>query len=114
MTRNPDLPARSFHMTPILEVPESHVMSDGSGRQVIVYVMDNPHAKGMLMGWVPHARLGFVTDIWTPGPPLPAKPNPGLVSVVNTVKRAGLQPEKFAGGHGSTADYQNLVKLVGQ
>jgi len=113
MTRNPDLPSRSFHMNPILEVPESHVMSDSSGRQVIVYVMDNPHAKGMLMGWVPHARLGYVTDIWTPGPPLPPKPNPGLISVVNTVKRAGLQPERFAGGHGSTADYQLLTRLVG-
>jgi hypothetical protein len=114
MTRNPDLKPQSFHMNPILEVPESHVMSDPTGRQVIVYTMDNPHAKAMLMGWVPHARLGYVTDIWTPGPPLPAKPNPGLASVVNTVKRAGLEPERFAGGHGSTADYQSLVKLVGQ
>ena len=114
MTRNYDLPARSFHMVPILEVPESHVMTDSAGRQVMVYLMDNPHAKGMLMGWIPHAKLGFVTDIWTPGPPLPAKPNPGLVSVVNTVKRAGLQPERFAGGHGSTADYQSLTRLVGQ
>jgi len=114
MTRNFDLPARSFHMTPILEVPESHVMSDSAGRQVIVYVVDNPHAKGMLMGWVPHAKLGYVTDIWTPGPPLPAKPNPGLASVVDTVKRAGLQPERFAGGHGSTADYQALARLVGR
>ncbi len=114
MTRNFDLPARSFHMTPILEVPESHVMSDSAGRQVIVYVMDNPHAKGMLMGWVPHARLSYVTDIWTPGPPLPAKPNPGLAAVVNTVKRAGLEPERFAGGHGSIDDYQKLVRLVGQ
>jgi glyoxylase-like metal-dependent hydrolase (beta-lactamase superfamily II) len=113
-SRNFDLPARSYHMTPILEVPESHVMSDSAGRQVIVYVMDNPHAKGMLMGWIPHAKLGFVTDIWTPGPPLPAKPNPGLVSVVNTVKRAGLQPEKFAGGHGGTDDYAKLTRLVGQ
>ena len=114
MTRNPDLPSRSFHMTPILEVPESHVMTDSTGRQVIVYVMDNPHAKGMLMGWVPHAKLGYVTDIWTPGAPLPAKPNPGLVSVVNTVKRAGLQPERFAGGHGSTGDYRSARRwLVG-
>lgn len=113
-TRNPDLPARSFHMTPILEVPESHVMSDATGRQVIVYVVDNPHSKAMLMGWVPHARLGYITDLWTPGPPLPAKPNPGLASVVNTVKRAGLQPERFAGGHGSTADYQALARLAGQ
>ena len=74
--------------------------------------MDNPHAKGMLMGWVPHAKIGYVTDVWTPGPPLPAKPNPGLASVVNTVKRAGLEPERFAGGHGSTADYQMLARLV--
>ena len=29
---------------------------------------------------------------------------------MNTVKRAGLQPERFAGGHGSTADYQPLVR----
>jgi len=114
MTRNFDLPARSFHMTPILEVPESHVMSDARGRQVIVYVMENPHASGMLMGWVPDAKLGFVTDVWTPGPPLPGKPNPGMISVVNTVKRAGLQPERFAGGHGSVADYRMLVRLVGQ
>ncbi|HKU48267.1 MAG TPA: MBL fold metallo-hydrolase, partial [Burkholderiales bacterium] len=114
MTRSPELKPQSFHMNAILEVPESHVMSDSAGRQVILYVMDNPHAKGMLMGWVPHARLGFVTDVWTPGAPLPAKPNPGLVSVVNTVKRAGLEPERFAGGHGSTADYQSLVRLAGQ
>ena len=90
-------------------------MTDGAGRQVIVYViMDNPHAKGMLMGWVPHAKLGYVTDIWSPGVPLPAKPNPGLASVVNTVKRAGLEPERFAGGHGSVADYRSLTLLVGQ
>jgi glyoxylase-like metal-dependent hydrolase (beta-lactamase superfamily II) len=114
MTRNPDMKAQSFHMNPILEVPESHVMTDSRGRQVIVYVMDNPHAKGMLMGWVPDAKLGFVTDIWTPGPPLPAKPNPGLMSVVNTVKRAGLQPERFAGGHGSVAPYEALTKVTGQ
>jgi glyoxylase-like metal-dependent hydrolase (beta-lactamase superfamily II) len=113
-TRNPDMRPRDFSRTPILEVPESHVMSDARGRQVIVYVMDNPHAKGMLMGYVPDAKLGFVTDVWSPGPPLPAKPNPGLVSVVNTVRKAGLQPERFAGGHGSTADYQSLAKLAGQ
>jgi hypothetical protein len=34
--------------------------------------------------------------------------------VVNTVKRAGLQPERFAGGHGSVDEYQKLTRLVGQ
>jgi glyoxylase-like metal-dependent hydrolase (beta-lactamase superfamily II) len=114
MTRNPDLTPRSFAAIQIMEVTMSHVITDSRGRQVMMYVMDNPHAKGMMMGWVPDAKLGFVTDIWSPGPPLPAKPNPGLVAVVNTVKKAGLQPERFAGGHGSTSDYASLARLAGQ
>lgn len=114
MSRNPDLSARSFAAIQIMEVTASNVITDSRGRQVMMYVMDNPHAKGMMMGWVPDAKLGYVTDIWSPGPPLPAKPNPGLVAVVNTVKKAGLQPERFAGGHGSTSDYASLARLAGQ
>jgi glyoxylase-like metal-dependent hydrolase (beta-lactamase superfamily II) len=114
MTRNTDLTPRSFAAVQIMEVTDSNVITDSRGRQVMMYVMDNPHAKGMMMGWVPDAKLGFVTDIWSPGPPLPAKPNPGLVAVVNTVKKAGLQPERFAGGHGSTSDYASLARLAGQ
>jgi glyoxylase-like metal-dependent hydrolase (beta-lactamase superfamily II) len=114
-TRNPDMKPRDFSMVPILEVPESHVMRDPQGRQVIAYAMlDNPHAKGMLMAYVPDAKLGFVTDVWTPGPPLPDKPNPALMSVVNTVKRTGIEPARFAGGHGGAADYAPLSKLAGQ
>jgi hypothetical protein len=72
-----------FSAVQILEVPESHVMSDATGRQVIAYAMlDNPHAKGLLMAYVPSAKLGFVTDVWSPGTPMPDKPNPGLISVV--------------------------------
>jgi len=33
---------------------------------------------------------------------------------VNTVKKAGVQPERFAGGHGSSAPYSQLTQLVGQ
>jgi len=113
-TRNPDLAVRDFSRVPIMEVPESHVITDSRGRQVMAYLIDNPHAKGMLMGWVPDAKLGFVTDIWSPGPPLPGKPNPGLLSVVNAVNKTNLQPERFAGGHGSTDEYAKLVRLAGQ
>ncbi|HYL23989.1 MAG TPA: MBL fold metallo-hydrolase, partial [Burkholderiales bacterium] len=115
MTRNPDMKPMDFSQVAILEVPDSHVMSDSRGRQVIAYNMqDNPHARGLLMVYVPDAKLGFVTDVWTPGPPLPDKPNPALMSVVSTVKRAGIEPARFAGGHGSSADYASLTKLVGQ
>jgi glyoxylase-like metal-dependent hydrolase (beta-lactamase superfamily II) len=112
-TRNPDLKARSLADAQIVEVADKYVLADGK-REVIAYLIDNPHAKGMLMGYIPDAKLGFVTDIWSPGPPLPPKPNPGLVSVVNAVKKAGIQPERFAGGHGSNAPYSQLTQLVGQ
>jgi glyoxylase-like metal-dependent hydrolase (beta-lactamase superfamily II) len=115
MTRNPDMKPRDFSQVPIMEVPDSHVITDSRGRQFVAYAMqDNPHATGLLMGYVPDAKLGFVTDVWSPGTPLPEKPNPALMSVVNTVKRAGIQPERFAGGHGTVAPYSTLTKVTGQ
>jgi glyoxylase-like metal-dependent hydrolase (beta-lactamase superfamily II) len=112
--RNPDMGPHDYSQVPIMEVPESHLMSDARGRQVIAYAMANPHAKAMLMAYVPEARLGFVADLWSPGFPLPAKPNPALLSVVNTVNRAHLEPLRFAGGHGGVADYAPLAKLAGE
>ena len=114
MNRNPDMKPMDFSKVQILEIPESHVMADSKGRQVVAYAMqDNPHAKGLLMVWVPDAKLGYVTDVWSPGTPLPEKPNPALISVVRTVQRTGITPERFAGGHGSVAPYEQLTKLVG-
>jgi len=112
-SRNPDLAQRDLSGAQIVEVSDKYVLAD-SRREVAAYLMDNPHAKGMLLGYVPDAKLGFVTDIWRPGPPLPAKPNPGLVAVVNAVKKAGIQPERFAGGHGASAEYSSLARLAGQ
>jgi len=113
-TRNPDMKVMDLTRIPIMEVPQSHVMTDSKGRQVMAYAMDNPHAKGMLMVWVPDAKLGWVTDLWNPGQPLPPKPNAGQAAVVSAVKKAGIQPERFAGGHGSVDEYQKLEKLMGQ
>ena len=114
-TRNPDLPARDLTRTPIVEVADKHVFSDGQ-REVHAYVIDpNPHAEGLMIGYVADARIGFATDIWSPGAaPLPDKLNPALASLVATVKKAGISPLKFAGGHGSTADYAPLAALEGK
>jgi hypothetical protein len=72
------------------------------------------HATGMLIGYIPDAQLGYVTDLWAPGTPLPDKINPGLAAVVNTMKKAGVQPVRFVGGHGpGPGDYAPLAKLSG-
>ena len=111
-TRNPDLASRDLSRTPIIEVAEKHVLSDGK-REVSAYITDNPHSAAYLIGYISDARLAFVTDIWSPGVQLPPKMNPALASVVNTVKKAGIQPLTFAGGHGSTAPYALLAALAG-
>src|SRR3989442_997466 len=111
--RNPDLQSRDLSRTPIMEVADKQVLSDGQ-REVVLYVIENPHATASLIGYVPDARLGFVTDLWTPGPPLGATLNPGQAAVVAAVKKAGISPLKFAGGHGSTAEYAALAALDGK
>lgn len=113
-TRNPDLKAQDLSGTRILEVADKQVLTDGK-RQVDVYLIENPHSVGGVIGYVPDARLGWVTDLWSPGrDPLPAKITPPLAAVVAGVKKAGISPLKFAGGHGSTADYPPLAELAGK
>jgi glyoxylase-like metal-dependent hydrolase (beta-lactamase superfamily II) len=113
-TRNPDLRPSNLSGTPIIEVADKYVMSDGK-REVAAYQIDNPHAKSYLIGYVPDAKLGYVTDLWSPGrDPLPPKITPPLASVVAGVKKHGLDPQRFAGGHGSTGEYAPLEKLASQ
>ena len=100
-------------MTLLGRMADKQVLSDGQ-REVVLYVIENPHATASLIGYVPDARLGFVTDLWTPGPPLGATLNPGQAAVVAAVKKAGISPLKFAGGHGSTAEYASLAALDGK
>jgi glyoxylase-like metal-dependent hydrolase (beta-lactamase superfamily II) len=114
-TRNPDLAAKDLTKTAIVEVADKYVLSDGT-REVHVYAVDpNPHADGLLIGYVPSAKLGFVTDIWSPGAgPLPDKLNPNTAALVTAVKKHGITPERFAGGHGSVGDYAPLAALEGK
>jgi hypothetical protein len=112
-TRNPDLTPRDLSQTTIVEVADTYTIPDGQ-REVTAYLIENPHAEGMLIGYVADARLGFVTDLWSPGAaPLPEKITPALTAVVNGVKKVGIAPLKFAGGHGSTSDYAPLAALAG-
>jgi len=111
-TRNPDLAARDLSKTPIIEVADKYVISDGR-REFSVHIVENPHAASTLIGYVADARVAFVTDLWNPGPPLPSKINSPLAAVVNAVKQAGISPIRFAGGHAGIGDYAPLAALAG-
>mgnify|MGYP006266819931 CR=1 FL=1 len=112
-TRNPDMGAYDFSKVNIIEVSDRYTMTDGS-RQVSAHFTENPHVDGMLIGYVADARIGFVTDIWSPGAaPLPKEISTPLAAVVTAARRAGISPLRFAGGHGGTAEYAPLAGLAG-
>ncbi|MFL5445487.1 MAG: MBL fold metallo-hydrolase [Myxococcales bacterium] len=95
------------------EIADRKVIDDGK-RKVEIVRIDNPHADGMLIAYIPDARLGWVADIWSPGrDKLGDKATPGQVALVNGVSKFSSTPERFAGGHGSVADYAPLAQLAG-
>jgi len=96
----------------VIEVDGKWSVNDG-GRAVEAYSLDNPHAAGYLIPYVPDAKMGFVTDLWNPGPMVATPANPNMVAIVRGMEKAGVQPEKFAGGHGAVGTYADLVRTVG-
>ncbi len=95
----------------LIDVRDKWTATDG-GREFSAYIIDNPHADGMLMGYLPEAKLGFVTDVWIPTPQPVTESNPGLASVIHGVEKWGLKPEKFSGGHGTIGDYAQAAAVV--
>ncbi len=115
VTLNPDLTASDLSRTPVLEVSGQRAFTDGKREVLAIVAAPNPHAKGMMIGYVSDARIGWVTDLWAPGRDvIKDKLNAVQQAVADTVNQAGITPLKFAGGHGGTADYAPLAALAGK
>jgi glyoxylase-like metal-dependent hydrolase (beta-lactamase superfamily II) len=88
------------------------------GRVIEAYSLDNPHATGYLIPYIPDAKMAFQTDLWITGMRVP--PDPALAAfvsrsaraIVDGLQRAGVTPDRLAGGHGPVGDYADLVKYV--
>jgi glyoxylase-like metal-dependent hydrolase (beta-lactamase superfamily II) len=108
-----DTPKKSVADAQVIEVAESHAIVEGS-RRVELYALPNRHADGMLIGYIPHAKLGYQTDIWT-GPgvdPLGAQAMPRQRSLVELVEKLKLDVTHVVGGHGRIGVYADLTKTA--
>lgn len=98
----------------VTEVKDRMVFTDGSRRVQAIFI-DNPHSAGALIGFVEDVKVGFVTDLWNPArDQLGEKLNAGQASIVTGVQKAGIAPERFAGGHGSVGNYSDLSSRAGK
>jgi glyoxylase-like metal-dependent hydrolase (beta-lactamase superfamily II) len=108
----PGVLAQNPRRAEIREVADRAVLGTGS-RTLEVYKIDNPHVDPMLIAYIPSAKLGFVADLWSPvRDKLGDAPTPNQASLVAAVKKLGITPERFAGGHGGVAEYAPLEKLA--
>jgi glyoxylase-like metal-dependent hydrolase (beta-lactamase superfamily II) len=88
------------------------------GRVIEAYSLDNPHATGYLIPCVPDAKMAFQTDLWIAGLRVPSDPalaafvNRSARAIVDGLQKAGVTPDKLAGGHGAVGDYADLVRYV--
>jgi glyoxylase-like metal-dependent hydrolase (beta-lactamase superfamily II) len=96
----------------IREVAGRTVLGAGA-RTLEVFPLENPHAQAMVLPFVPHARIAFVADLWSPGrDKLGASLTPGQAAIVAAVRKAGVAPERVAGGHGGVEGYGKLEALA--
>jgi glyoxylase-like metal-dependent hydrolase (beta-lactamase superfamily II) len=96
----------------IREVAGRTVLGAGA-RTLEVFPLENPHAQAMVLPFVPHARIAFVADLWSPGrDKLGASLTPGQAAIVAAVRKAGVAPERVAGGHGGVEGYGALEALA--
>jgi glyoxylase-like metal-dependent hydrolase (beta-lactamase superfamily II) len=107
-TLNRFAPKKAFTAN-VIEVDGKWSVNDG-GREVDAYTIENPHAADYVIAYVPDARLGVVTDLYVPGAPVPS--NAMVAALVKGVDKWGIKPERFAGGHGSTGPYADVVQAA--
>ena len=93
----------------IVGISEKYELKDAT-RTVEIYPIPNPHSDSMLIVYFPAERLLVEADLYTP--PAPNTPPPAgfpfAPSVVQTVQKLGLHPERLLPIHGFIAPYSRL------
>jgi len=88
-------------------VRDSAIVGSGAN-MMIVYRLPTTHDDGLLVGYVPDARLLFVTDVL---PNNGAGPNR---EVVDFAAAHGLAIERVVPSHGAIVPWARVVQLAGQ
>jgi glyoxylase-like metal-dependent hydrolase (beta-lactamase superfamily II) len=107
-TLAPDAMARSGRKAVIETVGDKRVFTDGTQTVEIHHIQGLPHADGMLIAYIPSARLVAYADMFNlvaPGqPPVPNPPVVGTQVFVANLERLGLDWENIISVHAPNPD----------
>jgi anti-anti-sigma regulatory factor len=93
----------------VMLVDDSTTLTDGT-RELKFYHTPNAHSSGMLVGYVPDARVVFTADLVSDTFPL----NPALASAVHElIKENGLSVEMITCAHGNDQAVLGAIPGIG-
>jgi glyoxylase-like metal-dependent hydrolase (beta-lactamase superfamily II) len=95
----------------ITEIADKSVLKDAT-EEIRLYNIDNPHAKGMIIGHVVGANVVWVTDLWSPT--RDKAKGAGNLAFAAALKQLGIAPRVIAGGHGANGPMSELEAVVAQ
>jgi ketosteroid isomerase-like protein len=94
----------------VMFVEDAITLTDGT-REIKLYHVPNLHTSGMLVGYVPDARVLFTADLVSDTFPLIP---PLASSVYELIQKNGLSVEMIACGHGNAMPYAQLAYALGK
>ena len=116
-TRSPDALARSGRTAAFVGVDGKMVLGDAERPIEIHTLQDSPHARDLLVVWLPREQLLIEADAYTPGPPdapAPEKPNANHLNLVQNLERLGLAPQRIVPLHGRVVPAADLYLQIGR
>jgi glyoxylase-like metal-dependent hydrolase (beta-lactamase superfamily II) len=94
----------------VMLVEDAIALTDGT-REVKLYHVPNDHSSGMLVGYVPHARVLFTADLVSDTFPLIP---PFASRVHELIQENGLSVEMIACAHGNAMPYAQFAYVLGK
>lgn len=115
-TLQPDKLAQSKKRALIEAVAEKRVLTDGT-HTIELYHVPNEHNEGMLIAYLPKARIVVEADLFTPpaaGAEPPNPPSPYTLSLVENLDKLKLDYDKILPLHGRLTNKAELMKAIGK
>ena len=90
------------------------VLTDGEQTIELIDVGPNPHAREMLIAWLPQQRIVFQGDLFfVPNNDAPVgPPQPTTIDFAKKLQANGLAPQRIASVHGRTATIEEFRSAV--
>jgi glyoxylase-like metal-dependent hydrolase (beta-lactamase superfamily II) len=112
-TVQPDALSRRQALPLLTAVGDSLVVGTGD-RRVVLYQLPTSHVEGMLVAYLPAARLLFAADVLSPPvpPAAPTLPALGSAELVALVRARGIAVDRYAGAHGGVVAWADVERAA--